>query len=380
MISNYDFIILGGGASGLLLAYKMSNESFFSGKSILIIDEEKKSKNDRTWCFWEKEAGLYDDILTKKWGNIIFKSDDVNLNKDISPYHYKMLRSKNFYQKMWETLELKPNITFYKDKVLEINQKNDVAEVKTKKEIFTSKVVCNSILFGTSHLNQSKYPVLQQHFIGYFVKTESPVFDDDAATFMDFTVPQKGNTRFMYVLPYKKNEALFEYTLFSKKLLKEQKYKDAIVNYLLEKGIKNYEIIETEQGSIPMTSYEFWKKNSKNVVNMGTAGGWSKASTGFTFKNINKNTSKLIEHLKTKKPLNEFKIKNRFWFYDMLLLDILASKNHLGASIFSRMFRKISVQKIFKFLDEETSFIEELSIFTKMKIPLFTKALLKRLF
>ena len=81
---------------------------------------------------------------------------------------------------------------------------------------------------------------------------------------MDFTVAQKGNTRFMYVLPYAKNEALFEYTLFSKELLPYDHYKSEIEKYLKDKNITDYEIIEKEQGSIPMTSYKFWKNNSKN--------------------------------------------------------------------------------------------------------------------
>ena len=40
----YDYIILGGGASGLMMAYRMVSDSYFDDKSILIIDQEKKRK------------------------------------------------------------------------------------------------------------------------------------------------------------------------------------------------------------------------------------------------------------------------------------------------------------------------------------------------
>jgi lycopene beta-cyclase len=184
----------------------------------------------------------------------------------------------------------------------------------------------------------------------------------------------------MYVLPYAENEALFEYTLFSKELLEYTTYTDAIKAYLEGKNITDYEIVEKEQGAIPMTSYKFWNSNSDNIVHIGTAGGWSKASTGFTFKNIDKKTRHLIHHLKKETSLNSFQKTNRFWFYDLLLLDILSKHNEKGAAVFSRMFKKLSPQLILKFLDEETTFTEELKIFSNMQIRLFSKALIKRLF
>ena len=53
-MNKYDYIIIGAGASGLLLADAMGNDSFFADKKILILDKEAKKTNDRTWCYWEK--------------------------------------------------------------------------------------------------------------------------------------------------------------------------------------------------------------------------------------------------------------------------------------------------------------------------------------
>ena len=38
---------------------------------------------------------------------------------------------------------------------------------------------------------------------------------------MDFSITQKNDTRFIYILPFKSNEALVEFTLFSKSILKK---------------------------------------------------------------------------------------------------------------------------------------------------------------
>jgi lycopene beta-cyclase len=61
-------------------------------------------------------------------------------------------------------------------------------------------------------------------------------------------------------------------------------------------------------------------------------------------------------------------------------LDILKKDNGLGQSIFEAMFKKRKSQLILKFLDEDTTFWEELKIIWACpKIP-FIKALFARLF
>ncbi|MBW1295180.1 lycopene cyclase family protein, partial [Aquimarina litoralis] len=227
---------------------------------------------------------------------------------------------------------------------------------------------------------QKKYPLLNQHFVGWFIKTETPKFDSTTATFMDFDLDQKGNTRFMYVLPLSETEALFEYTLFSKDLLSEQEYEKEIESYLHKKGVEVYQITEKEKGCIPMTCYDFKKQNSKNVLHIGTAGGWTKASTGFTFRNTEKKVVKLIKFLKEGKDLSRFDKRTKFWYYDLLFLDVLSKENHNGAQLFSRLFRKNKTEKILKFLNEETSFAEDLKIMSTMPSLKFIKMILHRLF
>ena len=182
----------------------------------------------------------------------------------------------------------------------------------------------------------------------------------------------------MYVLPISPNKALFEYTLFSKNVLTKEEYELELQKYLALKSITEYTIIEKEKGIIPMTSYRFWKENSKNVLHIGTVGGWTKASTGYTFKNTSKKTKELIVFLKTENDFKNFRKKTRFWFYDLLMLDVLSTHNHLGSKLFSKLFQRNSLKNVFRFLDEETSFIEDLKIMLSMPPFRFVLALFKR--
>ena len=380
-MNSFDYIIIGAGAAGLSLANAMGKDSFFSKKSILLLDKNAKQTNDRTWCFWEKGEGDFDDILHKKWSSIQFAGQQIDQRYPIAPYEYKMIQGLDFYASMFKKLDEYPNITFLNEEVISVINTATVNTVKTANNTFIAATLFNSIFDYKEALQQQKYPVLQQHFIGWFIKTEQPVFDPKVATFMDFSIPQRGNTRFMYLLPTTAHEALIEYTLFSEHLLKASEYEEAIKKYISQKiGVDNYEIVEKEQGSIPMTSYNFTSKNTSKQIFIGTAGGWTKASTGYTFKSTQKKVTLLIQHLKDQKPLQNFGKRDKFWFYDLLLLDILHRRNDLGQSIFEALFKNRKPQLIFKFLDEETNLLEDVKFISALSPMPFIKALLRRIF
>ena len=384
MKQNYfDFIICGAGASGLLLLKAIREDSFFNEKSILIIEKEIKNVNDRTWSYWESPNGSFDSILSKKWSKANFCSEDFDSDFDLNPYQYKMLRSAGFYQSIRNKYSKLKNTIFLHAEVKNIDSKSIMTEVITSEGKFQSKKVFNSLFDPKPMINQKKYPVLQQHFVGWFIKTKKPSFDSSKVFFMDFNIPQVQETRFIYVLPIDKHNALVEYTLFSENLLHFDDYETGIKAYLDSKGITEFEIEEKEQGNIPMTCFPFEKLNYRSLLHIGTAGGWTKASTGYTFMNTRRNIERLIPFLKTDAGLNTFTIKSRFRFYDLLFLDVLNRYNAHGSRLFTRMFKKNPPVRIFKFLDEKTNFIEELKIMASFSFTQkiwFLKALFKRIF
>lgn len=374
-MKHYDYIFTGAGLSALMTVYKMVQSGTFKDKSILLLDENSKKTNDRTWCFWKTNDSVWEKSISKKWDSALFANEDFRRDLDLQPYHYNMVKGLDFHTQVFDLLSKQENITFIHEKVLEIEESETIILIQTEKESFSCSKLFNSIYNKQKVENQTKYPLLQQHFIGWFIKSEQTVFNPEQATFMDFSVEQKGNTRFMYVLPRSKTEALLEYTLFSHQHLKTEEYENEIHKYIGKLGITTYEIVEKEQGSIPMTCYPFWKANTKNVINIGTSGGWTKASTGYTFKNSDKKSSELVAFLQSETDFTKFHKKTKFWFYDLLLLDILDRKNELGSHIFSSMFKKGNPSLIFKFLDEETSLTEDIKVILKCPKSLFIKAL-----
>lgn len=378
-MKHFDYIFTGSGLSALMTVYAMILSEKFKDKTILLLDEDLKKTNDRTWCFWD-DSNLFDEIISKNWNKARFADANFERNLNLSPYRYKMIRGLDFYNLVFDLISRQENIHFVNQKMIAFEDLGKNCIVKTKSENYTCNKIINSIFNSEFVKPQTKYPLLQQHFIGWFIKSKQPVFNPNCATFMDFSVEQKGNTRFMYVLPTSETEALIEYTLFSKDLLAKKEYETEIENYIQKLGISEYEIIEKEQGNIPMSSYEFWEHNTKNIVHIGSAGGWTKASTGFTFKNVTKKSQALVLFLQTGNDFDKFHKKDKFWFYDMLFVDVLYKNNELGSKIFASLFRKGNPTLIFRFLDEETSFLEDLKIMSKCPTIPFLKALSGRIF
>jgi len=347
----------------------------------LLLDKNSKQTNDRTWCYWEKGKGQFDAIVHKKWNHIYFGGKKFSKRYPINPYTYKMVRGIDFYNLMLQRIETHPDIIFKQGQVTNVVDNGEIVKVSTSNETYWGAAAFNSIFDYGMVNHQTKYPVLQQHFLGWFVKTQKPVFDMDQATYMDFSIEQKGNTRFMYVLPTSENQALLEYTLFSEDLLPKEAYENAIKDYL-EKYLNrpDYEIVETEMGSIPMTSYDFQEHHSTNIRNIGTAGGWAKPSTGYTFASTARKIPVLLEYIKTGKPLHKLNFKNRFWFYDLLFLDVLHRDNANGYHIFETLFKNRNPSLIFKFLDEQTTFWEDIKYIWGCPKKPFIKALFRRLF
>jgi len=374
----YDYIIAGAGAAGLSLAIHMLDAGILLNKSMLIIDRSTKSKNDRTWCFWETKKGVFEDCVSYKWDQVIFKSSTVKKTLKISPYTYKMIAGIDFYNYCINKIKKHANIEFIQEEIIEIN---DTGFVKTKEHRFESSYIFNSAIFKIPKENNKHY--LLQHFHGWFIETESDVFDPSIATLMDFSIEQNNECQFVYVLPHSKRRALVEHTFFSEKLLALNEYEQTLKNYIKnDLNISHYKIIETEYGVIPMTNANLPSYKEGKVLNIGTAGGATKASSGYTFIFIQEQCKQIVEGLKQRKPIQNLlsKKNNRFKFYDSVFLRVLSEKKMPAAEVFTQMFTKLPPDLPLKFLNESTMVSEELRIISVFNKIVFTKAALKELF
>lgn len=373
--NKYDYIIAGAGCAGYSLLNHLLQDPILSKKKILVLDANFNKGNDRTWCFWEDQAGPFESIVCKKWSNIEVLKGTMHRSLPTAPFEYKMIQGIDFYQYVSDFAKGFDNVEWVASKILSIDSINDSsARVNWEGGSANAEFVFSSI---NGERIQSK---LWQHFKGIVVEFDNAVFDDTVARLMDFNVPQMDATAFMYLLPLTDKKALVEYTLFSPTILASAEYDHVLDAYMEEHYYgQAYQIQHSEIGAIPMTSKKL-TSNDGAVVSIGTMGDAVKASTGYAFQFIQKQTQQIVSQLKLNQALNPAVHHTRHQFYDAVLLYILQHQKMAGDEIFARIFKKNTAATVFKFLSNTSSLLDDIKIMTSLPTQIFLPAAIKVLF
>ena len=403
----YDIILAGAGLSGLSLAFELARRPGFRQKKILLLDRDRKQKNDRTWCFWATEADHLPPVIFRSWEYCRFYAPGFEKNMRIAPFRYHMVRGIDFYNWVFGELDQCPNITRINTIISGIDAHQGV--VFTDAGAFSADLIFNSAFTHTPIMPRPSpvYPQspfsddrlvgkhngrgeveygplvrLLQHFKGWVVKTTPGTFDPGAMTFMDFRISQQGETRFVYVLPLSDAEALVEFTVFSPTLLALETYDKVLREYLSSfLGLKSYTVQDEEFGVIPMTNFPFPSGQEGRVINIGTAGGFVKASSGYAFKRTLQKIERFVDAWEQHGQPEPGLLVSPWSFraFDSIFLQVLQSQNELGSEIFTSLFKKLPPALVLRFLDEQSTFAENLRLVSAPPAGPFLRAFVQQM-
>ena len=355
-MKEFDYIIIGGGCAGLSLAYELEIHNKLKDKTLAIIEPRLEYKRDKSWSFWKTVDHNFEDCVKKSWKNISINIPNKTKFLECNKLPYQSIDSGLFYEKINSRLRQNQNISFYKD----------ISEISLN----------NSFIFNSVPSIESSENKLWQHFKGVEIETTKNVFDDEIINLMDFDCKQLDSVHFFYTLPYEKNKALIETTWFSDmnndlEMDYDEQLKNYIENHL---NIKNYKINYIEKGAIPL----FYPSNinEKNKINIGTAGGMTRLSTGYAFLNIQEHSRFIRENIENIKNVQKYEIRKKYKFLDRIFLRVLKRHPKEMPNIFFKMFNN-APETVIKFLSNKSSMFEDLLIILKMPKWIFIKSLLK---
>jgi lycopene beta-cyclase len=138
-------------------------------------------------------------------------------------------------------------------------------------------------------------------------------------------------------------------------------------------GIKNYKINFTEKGAIPLFNLSI-KKNDK-IINIGSAGGMTRLSTGYTFLNIQEHSKYILKNIDKIDKVEKYNLGQNYKFLDNIFLKVLKNNPEKMPNIFYKMF-KCPPNTVIKFLSNKSNILEDINIISKMPKLIFVKELL----
>ncbi len=353
-MKEFDYIIIGGGCAGLSLAYELEINDKLKEKTLAIIETREEYKRDKTWSFWKVFDHHFEDCVIKNWNHFTINTSENSNELTNKKFPYQSIDSGKFYKKINSRLSTNSNVSFFKN-LNEINSENSI--------------IFNSV--SEKELDKSK---LWQHFQGIEIETPKSIFDEEIINLMDFNCDQRNDVHFFYTLPFSKNKALVESTWLSN--LEDQSLKNydlQLENYIENNlGIKNYKINFTEKGAIPLFSPSL--KNNDKMINIGSAGGMTRLSTGYTFLNIQEHSRYIVENIDNINKAKTFSLGKKYQFLDKVFLKVLEKHPEKMPKIFFNMF-KTSSNTIIKFLSNKSNIIEDINVISKMPKLIFLQAL-----
>tara|TARA_A100000164_G_scaffold294160_1_gene267915 strand:+ start:1 stop:1065 length:1065 start_codon:yes stop_codon:yes gene_type:complete len=354
-MKEFDYIIIGGGCAGLSLAYELEIHEKLKDKRLAIIEPREEYKRDKTWSFWKVSPHNFEDCVRKSWKNFTINIPGNTNHVNCSSTPYETVDSGLFYKKITSKLKNNKNISFFKS-INEINKSD-------------------SIIFNSVSEKVDKNNSLWQHFSGFEIETDNDYFDEEIFNLMDFDCDQKGDVHFFYTLPYSKRKALVETTWLSNlNNTSLQNYDEQLKDYIENRlKIKNYKINFKETGAIPLFYPNIIKKI--NQINIGTAGGMTRLSTGYTFLNIQEHSKYIRQNLNNIKKMKKLSINKKYEFLDKIFLKVLKKNPNKMPNIFYKMF-DTSPNTVINFLSNKSNFLEDIAIISKMPKWIFLKEIL----
>ena len=367
-----DYLFAGSGAAASLLLISMEHRGMLEGKNIIVIDPDHKARNDKTFCFWatpeELSAFRCRKLISHQWNRAAVNG---NTDQSLSPLTYLHVSSLDLYTEQNRILE-KRGILRIHEAVCGLQATDSAVEVRTASGSFHAKQVFDSR--PPEYQQPDKHEAhLLQSFTGYRVAVERKVEDVNRIDLMDFDVEQSGYTQFVYVLPFSDDRMLVELTRFGAVSLTREEAAPLLDRYI-RKRFGNYVVEDIETGCIPMSSAAIRQDPVPGVITIGGRAGAVKPSTGYAFKNMFRQAESISTALQKNVLPARPKASARFRLYDRLLLMILLRLPQLGRPIFNALFRKNSTAHVLRFLDEQTSFRQDLRILLSLPVKPFVSA------
>jgi lycopene beta-cyclase len=204
--------------------------------------------------------------------------------------------------------------------------------------------------------------------MGSEIVTEEDCFDPAYAELMDFSESTPAQILFLYVLPFAKNRALVEATLFDRCPM-DAEMLEPLLGSLLKKrlGGRPFSVRRSEQGILPMGRTPAPPNAETGFVRAGLTAGGARPSTGYAFQRIQRWARVCAEAMgRGQAPLAHAADPFIPRFMDDLFLRVLRAHPGLAPDLFLSLFRKVDPMRIARFMSDRGRLSDYAAIITAL--------------
>jgi lycopene beta-cyclase len=375
--ARYDAVIAGGGASGLSLAAHLAAGGWHD-RSVLVVDDARARPAAVCWGSWSARPGLLDAAVSHRYRRVRVYAAGVSAVVALGGYEYQVVRRPDLRRVVTGILDRCPGYALMPGRVEQIRDGERGAEVTVDGRVLRADWVFDSVSVprttGAADAGLA--------FTGWEIECARPVFDPDVPTLFDFRVPQGDAARFVYVLPDGARRALVEFTEFVPRHgrpMPPAARTAALTGYVrdvLDTG--GYEVRRTESAVLPLTASPAPRGDGR-VLAIGARGGLVKASTGYAYQRIQRDSAAIVRSLAgSGHPFDRPRPGRRYRFLDSVLLDVLDRDPGQLERAFARLFLGNPADRVLRFLDECGPVGAELRLIATMPKTPYVRAVAAR--
>lgn len=382
-----DLAILGAGGAGLALVRALdlvlpAGPAAARGLTVALVDPASEAPW-RTWCFWDADGASADpalaglaDLATASWTALEVAGPDGRRHRhELDGLRYHMLEgSRVAADAAGHAARLGVHRVDLAAGTLDEGQ--DGVQVELEHGSLTARFVVDTRPSQAPPVREGEW---YQHFTGHVLRTRDDVFDPGAATFMDFSAEQPHRTRpgepgvaFAYVLPRGPREALVEYTVLGPRPWTQAEHESGLLAYLDARwpGLApNAAVVGVERGVVPLSVARRPRRLSDRVFRAGTAGGATRASSGYTFAAMHRQARRMAHDLAAgRPPLPPRPYPLRHRWYDTVFLRALRTGLVDGTEVFPGLFAANPAARVLQFVDGATGLLEEAALLRTMPV------------
>ncbi|HEY6746786.1 MAG TPA: lycopene cyclase family protein [Mycobacteriales bacterium] len=371
-VGRWDAVIAGGGASGLSLACHLAAGGW-RDRRVLVVDDGSRPLEGRAWAYWSAGPGLLDAAVDRSFDRLRVCAPGRTVHVPLHRYRYRVVSGARLQRAVKGALAPAPGYRLTHGHVEAIEQNPDGAVVHIDGRLVEADWVFDSVT-APSPLDARAWLT----FSGWEVETQQDAFEPGTPTLMDFRTDQDGELRFVYVLPSGPRRALVEHTRFGAGAPVDAD--GPLDDYLTDVTRAGaYRVLRREGGRLPLRP-PLPRPGVGHVVPIGVAGGMLKASTGYAYARIQRDSAAIARSLVTARhPFAPTGGHRRHAVLDAVLLDVLAAEPDRLQQAFLQLFARNPGDRLLRFLDEDTSIFQEAVLVTTLPPTPFLRAMVRML-